>query len=54
MPMEVGEPGLVKYIEKRYHQDLVKTKRIYPHIHNMDGFYYAKLVKISNGEKKVR
>lgn len=49
--IDVGEPGLTKFIEKRYHVDLRKTKRIYPHIVNMDGFYYAKLVKIANGPK---
>jgi ribosomal RNA methyltransferase Nop2 len=52
MPLEVGEPGLTKYVEKRYHPQLAMTRRIYPHIVNMDGFYVAKLIKISNGEKK--
>ena len=49
--IDVGEPGLIKFIDKRYHVDLKKTKRIYPHIVNMDGFYYAKIVKIANGSK---
>ena len=43
--------GLTKFIDKRYHTDLRKTKRIYPHVHNMDGFYFAKLVKVGNGKK---
>ena len=50
--LEVGEPGLTKYKDKRFHPSLNLTKRIYPHIHNMDGFYVAKLRKFANGEKK--
>lgn len=49
--VEVGEEGLNKFIEKRYHPDLKKTRRIYPHVHNMDGFYVAKLVKVGKGKR---
>ena len=49
--VEVGEMGLTKFVDKRYHVDLRKTRRIYPHVHNMDGFYFAKLVKTANGKK---
>jgi ribosomal RNA methyltransferase Nop2 len=51
--IEVGEEGLTKFVEKRYHVDLRKTRRIYPHVHNMDGFYVAKLVKIAKGVRKT-
>lgn len=49
--VDVGEEGLIKFIDKRYHVDLRKTRRIYPHVHNMDGFYVAKLVKVAKGVK---
>lgn len=48
---ELGEPGLKNYWEWRFHPSLVLTKRIYPHTHNMDGFYVAKLKKFANGVK---
>jgi ribosomal RNA methyltransferase Nop2 len=51
--IEVGEEGLTKFVEKRYHVDLRKTRRIYPHVHNMDGFYVAKLVKVAKGVRKT-
>ena len=49
--IEVGEEGLTKFVEKRYHVDLKRTRRIYPHVHNMDGFYVAKIVKLAKGKK---
>ena len=43
---------MVKFGEKRYNLDLKKTRRIYPHVHNMDGFYVAKIVKTNKGVKE--
>ena len=49
--LEVGNEGLYKYKERRYHPSLKLTKRIYPHTHNMDGFFVAKLKKYAHGVK---
>ena len=50
--IEIGEDGFTKYQQKRFHPSLKLTKRIYPHVHNMDGFFVAKFKKFANGEKK--
>jgi len=49
--LEVGEPGLKQFHERRFHPSMALCKRIYPHIHNMDGFFVCKLKKFANGEK---
>ena len=51
--LEVGEPGMSSFKDKRFHPTLKLAKRIYPHVHNMDGFFVAKLRKIANGAKSV-
>lgn len=50
--IELGEPGLVKYATQRYEDNIKKTRRIYPHLLNMDGFYVARLKKVKAGVKK--
>ena len=49
--IEIGEPGFVKFREKHFHPSISNTRRIYPHIHNIDGFFIAKLKKYSDGPK---
>ena len=50
--LEIGEDGIVKWDDKRFHPNLKYARRILPHIHNMDGFFVAKLKKLESGSKK--
>merc|ERR1712002_928572 len=46
--LDFGVEGFTKYREKRYHPTMNLCKRYYPHAHSMDGFFVAKIKKLSN------
>lgn len=46
--LDFGVEGFTNYLGQRYHPSMKLTRRYYPHTHNMDGFFVAKLQKTSD------
>jgi 16S rRNA C967 or C1407 C5-methylase (RsmB/RsmF family) len=40
-----GKPGITKFLDMDLEKNLTKTRRLYPHETNGEGFFIAKLVK---------
>lgn len=41
-----------KFKDKSFHDRIKHCVRVFPHVHNLDGFFIAKLKKLKDGEKK--
>lgn len=52
--LEFGVEGITKWKHYRFPEEVKECRRYYPHVHNMDGFFVARIQKCSNYKKRPR
>jgi ribosomal RNA methyltransferase Nop2 len=50
--LELENKAVTKYKDSHYNDRMKYCIRVLPHVHNMDGFFVAKLLKVKDGERK--
>eukprot|EP01083_Nonionella_stella_P131200 398387_1 len=49
-----GVEGVTRYRGRKFHPSLKHARRYYPHAHNMDGFFVARLRKMADGPRRAK
>ena len=45
--VDVGREGFISFYGESFHGTIKRSRRIYPHTHNMEGFFFCKIRKAS-------
>ncbi|KAI4293090.1 25S rRNA (cytosine2870-C5)-methyltransferase [Pancytospora philotis] len=46
LDVAVGKDGFTGFRGESFHGTLSRARRLYPHVHNMDGFFYCKITRV--------